>query len=64
MHKSNFGYQLVAIIREALLWDGGMELKKAQEIAEKISNQVFYADWITVALPDGKGNTFVSEKGI
>ena len=53
-----YGYDLTHIIRENLMWACNLPYTVAQKVAEHISEQAYFANWITIALPDGKWNTF------
>jgi hypothetical protein len=56
--QDGYGYDLTQVVRENLMWLSNMPFAEAQRVAEKISDQVYYSNWITVALPDGRWNTF------
>ena len=46
--KESYGYDLTHVIRESLMWKLNLPLVQAQEIAENISEQVVYANWISI----------------
>jgi len=57
-HEDGYGYNLTQLIRETLMWKLGLPLQAAQELAEGVSEQAYYANWLVATLPSGKWNTF------